>query len=253
MKYHIDTIPVWDALHEGGECLLCSLRKRTEQLLVERSLGGSVMSPDTRLRVNEAGFCAHHQQMLYNIKGGNRLGHALMMLSHLQTLRPKLDKAAARQSFGTDKKRSVLGFGRKNDPAAPADTDSPAGKLSSRCVLCEELKTQSQRQTASLLHLWKTDSAFRDAFRRSKGLCIPDTAFSQYMAKELLSGENQQQFMNVSNQLLKDSLARLEEELAWFTQKFDYRNSDKPWGTSKDALERTVNKLRGFCLGEDTP
>ena len=39
--------------------------------------------------------------------------------------------------------------------------------------------------------------------------------------------------------------------MEWFTLKFDYRNQDKPWGNSKNALERTVNRLRGRCVGED--
>lgn len=40
-----------------------------------------------------------------------------------------------------------------------------------------------------------------------------------------------------------------EKDLEWFTLKFDYRNQQKPWGNSRDALERTVNRLRGFCVG----
>ena len=50
---------------------------------------------------------------------------------------------------------------------------------------------------------------------------------------------------------LQHNLQRLEKELNWYTQKFDYRNQDAPWGDSKDALERTVNKLRGWCLGPE--
>lgn len=30
--------------------------------------------------------------------------------------------------------------------------------------------------------------------------------------------------------------------------KFDYRNQSKPWGNSRNALERTVNRLRGRCI-----
>ena len=29
MRYHIDTIPVWDALKLEGECFLCALRRKT--------------------------------------------------------------------------------------------------------------------------------------------------------------------------------------------------------------------------------
>lgn len=252
MKYHIDTIPVWDALHQNTECLLCSLRKRTEDLLVERSLGGSVMSPDTRIKVNETGFCAHHQAKLYQTRGGNRLGHALMMLSHLQTLRPKYEKAI-KAAPGAGKTASNWGFLRKPSPGDSADNKGPLAALSAGCLLCEELTIQSQRQIASLLHLWKTDSAFGKAFAQSKGLCLPDTALAHSMAQELLSGDSRQRFIALSSNLLGDSLKRLEEDLSWFTQKFDYRNADKPWNNAKDALERTVNKLQGWCLGEDNP
>ena len=62
---------------------------------MERCLGAAVMSSEERSRVNQSGFCRRHQQMLYANAQGNRLGHALMMLSHLQTLLPKADKALA--------------------------------------------------------------------------------------------------------------------------------------------------------------
>ena len=41
MRYHIDTIPVWDAVKLGSECPFCVLRRREEQGQVERFLGGS--------------------------------------------------------------------------------------------------------------------------------------------------------------------------------------------------------------------
>ena len=82
MRYHIDTIPVWDAVKLDGECPLCFLRRQTEHLLIDRYLGASVMESDTRITVNEKGFCPGHQAMLYAKQ--NRLGHALMMHSHMQ-------------------------------------------------------------------------------------------------------------------------------------------------------------------------
>ena len=35
--------------------------------------------------------------------------------------------------------------------------------------------------------------------------------------------------------------------------KFDYRNQSKPWGNSRNALERTINRLRGLCIAPDHP
>ena len=31
MRYHIDTIPVWDAMKLDGECLLCALRRKEKR------------------------------------------------------------------------------------------------------------------------------------------------------------------------------------------------------------------------------
>lgn len=250
MKYHIDTIPVWDAMKTDSECPLCALRRKTERLLVDRSLGASVMSPDTRIRVNERGFCSRHQAMMYDFPGGNRLGHGLMMLSHLQSLRPKVEKATratAQGRGGAGAFSRLFGAGKAED-AKPA---SPLDALADTCLLCEEMRLQADRQTASLLHLWKTEKAFRDAFLASKGLCVPDTAHALMMSEELLTGESQRDFKAAAARLLNENLKRLEEELEWFTLKFDYRNADKLWGNSRDALERTVNKLRGWTLGPE--
>ena len=41
---------------------------------------------------------------------------------------------------------------------------------------------------------------------------------------------------------------RVTDEIEWFTRKFDYRNDDKPWGNSRDAVERSLNKLRGHIV-----
>ena len=65
MRYHIDTIPVWDAAKIDGECLLCALQRRVELQQIEYSLGASVMEPDTRIQVNEMGLCLHVERMLF--------------------------------------------------------------------------------------------------------------------------------------------------------------------------------------------
>jgi len=252
MRYHIDTIPIWDALKLDTECLLCALRRQTEQRLTERSLGASVMSPDTRILVNQTGFCCQHQAMLYDFQGGNRLGHALMMLSHLQTILPKVDKALSQNSIHASRKTALrLSHMPFKTALRHVEHANSLASLTSRCLICDELEALSNLQAENLLHLWKTDTAFRTAFSRSRGLCLPDVSRVLEKAPELLYGEDLDNLYITLKQLLKSSLDSLEKELTWYTQKFDYRNTDKPWGSSKDALERTVNKLRGWCLGSE--
>ncbi len=40
-------------------------------------------------------------------------------------------------------------------------------------------------------------------------------------------------------------MQRLSEDLDWFCDKFDYRNKDADWRTSKDALPRGMQKAAG--------
>ena len=66
-----------------------------------------------------------------------------------------------------------------------------------------------------------------------------------------LSGSLQLQFVEELIGLQKRNLARVEHDLEWFTLKFDYRNQDKPWGESRDAVERSINKLQGRVIPKD--
>ena len=104
MRYHIDTIPVWDAMKLDGECFLCALERKTELGEAERYLGASVMEPDVRIKVNSKGFCRKHHGMLFSMS--NRLGHALMLESHMIEIREKLEKisgALSKNGFGGDR------------------------------------------------------------------------------------------------------------------------------------------------------
>ena len=158
-RYHIDTIPIWDALHEQGECLLCSLRRRSEHMLAERYLGGSVMEPDTRVRVNQKGFCPEHHRMLQERQ--NKLGHALMMLSHIKEVQRKLETLQA----GTNAKAAprLLSFLSKAENTGTSGLSS----LYNGCVICDHLNENMRHYAYTMLHLWKTDKSFQEAFSSS--------------------------------------------------------------------------------------
>lgn len=68
------------------------------------------------------------------------------------------------------------------------------------------------------------------------------------MAVESLNEKKQKEFLDDIIPIQVENLERLDEELLWFTQKFDYRNQDKPWGDSKDALPRAIQKLSGAIV-----
>ena len=252
MRYHIDTIPVWDAVKTGGECPLCILRRQAERTDVDRFLGGSVMEPDVRVRVNELGFCQRHHVLLYAQQ--NRLGHALMTHTHMIRTREKAEKILneAAASAGAVSSGSGLGrlLGRNKENALTKAADALDG-ITSTCILCDSIRDSMNRYTYTLLHLYSHDTEFRHAFENSKGLCIKDAAELLRMAGQTLNADKQAEFSETVRRLMLDNMKRVEDELKWFTLKFDYRNADKPWNNSRDALERAVNKLRSWCLGPE--
>ncbi len=248
MRYHLDTIPVWDAVKLEGECPLCALRRHNEVIDVDRYLGASVMEPDTRIQVNALGFCPRHQELLY--KQQNRLGHALMMHTHLKETMQRLSPVLKQAQKGEIKRPSLLKRGGEGEDALSAAARK-IREMTGSCILCRSIEENTNRYAYTLLHLYQTDSAFREAFRKSKGVCLKDMALLMEMARTELKGDTLRDFIRDLCDAVERSLAKLEGDLEGFTLKFDYRNADKPWGDSRGSLERTVNKLRGWCLGEE--
>jgi len=240
MQYHLDTIPVWEVMEKETACPLCELYQKCELDEIDRSLGGSVMEPEARIRVNERGICQKHHKQLFLQK--NRLGHALLTDSHTKELLKKIDALKL-----PDERRGFF---------APKDGLSTLieslERMNASCVICENIHTHMERYLYTFIHLWKTDQAFRERWEASQGVCLPHAAELLGCAQKHLNAANQRAFAKTLLSLIKSSLAQDVKDLEWFTLKFDYRNQDKPWGNSRNALERTVNRLRGRCIDRDS-
>lgn len=252
MQYHIDTIPVWDAMKQGAECPLCVLRRKLEADCVQRFLGASVMEPDTRVRVNAKGFCVRHQERLFAEK--NRLGLALLMESHADEALRVTDAAllAARKAAGGASQTPFLKrlFRRKDTQAAFEASAKTIGDFSESCILCDTLSEHMTRYAQTFLYLYKTDESFRDAFAASKGVCLKDASLLLALAPRALNAAKLVTFTDTLATLEHESLSRIRADVTRFTKAFDYRNAGQPLGESRDAVERVVNKLQGVCVGE---
>ena len=120
--------------------------------------------------------------------------------------------------------------------------------------LCERIETTMARYIETVCYLYKKDESFRKAFAESKGVCMRHYPMLLRGAGRFLSGAVQLDFLTALLDLQAKNLARVEHDLEWFTLKFDYRNQDKPWGESRDAVERAINKLQGRVIAsEDDP
>lgn len=238
MRQHIDTIPVWDAYKEDCECPLCLLEETNERNYVDAFMGGSVMEPDVRVEVNKKGFCGRHFKLMLN--NNNRLGVALMAHTYLKETMARLGEA----SMAVNESPAKSGLFGRRAPVAGADL-SP---ITDTCILCDRLNQTMDRYIYTVVYLWKHESAFRLAMGKSKGMCLKHYAMTLKSAAAQLNGIDLKQFTADLNKVEMENLQRLEKEIEWFTLKFDHKNADKPWGTSKDSLDRTVLKLRGKCV-----
>lgn len=244
MKYTLDTIPVLDAYKTGCECPLCQLRIACEDSYVDSMLGAAYMEPDCRVRTNEVGFCTRHFQLMYDRR--NRLGLALMTHTHMQEVISSVESILKADEPARGGLLASLRGGRDE-----GGTPQKIRARMSGCVICEQMEGAVNRYAYTIAQLYGTNSEFKAMFDASKGFCLPHLALVLEMAEKTLSGEALRAFKAAVSAVELPNLKRIEGELEWFTLKFDYRNTDKPWGNSRDAVERAINKLMGACVGED--
>ena len=244
MKYTLDTIPVLDAYKTGCECPLCQLRIACEDSYVDSMLGAAYMEPDCRVRTNEVGFCTRHFQLMYDRR--NRLGLALMTHTHMQEVISSVESILKADEPARGGLLASLRGGRDE-----GGTPQKIRARMSGCVICEQIEGAVNRYAYTIAQLYGTNSEFKAMFDASKGFCLPHLALVLEMAEKTLSGEALRAFKAAVSAVELPNLKRIEGELEWFTLKFDYRNTDKPWGNSRDAVERAINKLMGACVGED--
>ena len=237
MPYHIDTIPIWDAVRSGSECPLCTLAQSVECGMIELYLGGSVMEPATRIAVNDRGFCARHLRMLWDSE--QKLPLALMLDTRMDTLlerlRPLLQ--AASDEATRKKPRKLIAAAKLLDAVE---------KECARCVVCERSGTIMERYIETMASMLGSDADFRKSFSSCRGLCQPHFAA---MLRELLKPSllrDPRPLIALMCERQQEALTRLHEEIHFFTTKFNYRNTDRPWGTAKDAPQRALQKPRGY-------
>lgn len=242
-KEKIYTIPVNDAFHSGHDCPLCELAKIADQNMLEYYLGPSLMEPDVRQQTNRHGFCSEHLTKLYNSQK-NRLGLGLMMHTHMKELVPKLNRDLVRVI--PEGRRGL--FASKNKENYKDKLNRLAEKLREEiedCVICDRIAFTLDRYLDVIYWQFFNDEAFRQAFDACEGFCRPHLATLLEGAAKYLNQDEATLFLSVLAEKQAAMADVLADELEWFTLKFDYRNKDKPWGRSKDALARSIKRLEG--------
>ena len=236
MKYELETIPVWDALKEESECMLCALQKKAVNSYIAFFLGNALMAPEIRVESNAKGFCARHFSRL--LEGGNRLGLGLLVHTRLNTIIREIEGFSGKIERTGPKKRSAA--------QALSGLCALLSGYENTCMVCERTAKTLQRYAFTISYLWNKDEEFRRELLDSNGICLHHISLLLGIALETLPGKKVPLFLQEIYTLTLSNLKRVSGELEKFTLKYDYRASGEKWGPEKDALPRTIMKLRGI-------
>ena len=232
MPYHIHTIPVIDALRDPKGCAFCAMYGKLQEDAIQFVLGPAYMEEDVRTETNRLGFCQAHLTAMYAEK--NRLGFALMLHTYMRQLNKDIS------TIISSKQRAPL-FGKDiNGPLAKIH--GHLAKAGESCYVCNKVESTFDGYIDTFLHLWGKGGEDAALIKSQKGYCLPH--FTKLVAAaDKLGRSKREKFIDEILLPQLKYMQELEEDLEWFTLKFDYRYANEPWKNAKDALPRALGIL----------
>ena len=226
----IYTIPINEAFEKGMregscDCPICKLFDKLERKEVEMALGPSMMEPSTRIQTNEKGFCAEHFKML--LGQSNSLSLALVLESHLTTLKGKMDGNLLTAILGGKSRNHI----------------KTSKSISGTCFICERLEPHYQRMIENTVLLYAYDPQFKIKLKAQKYFCLPHYNMLLEYAKNKLDKQKYSDFFKDMSEVENKYFDKLINDVSWYCKKFDYRYDNEPWYDSKDAVERAIRFL----------
>ena len=113
------------------------------------------------------------------------------------------------------------------------------------CFICGKIEYNMRLCFQTFFALIR-DEEFRARVTASKGFCLRHFARLLDTAESELPNSQREWFFREVFALMKDNLTRVKEDLDWLIAKYDYRNAGADWKNSRDALQRTIQKLEGL-------
>ncbi|HPZ15459.1 MAG TPA: DUF6062 family protein [Sphaerochaeta sp.] len=234
MKLELERIPVWDGVRSGSECFICDLMGEAQGDAIAFYLGSSVMNPETRVRVNESGFCPSHWQML--LAANKPQGLSLMGDTYLSTTREKMKEAIG------DLRRAK---GARATKRAVERYKEQLREREAGCLVCTAMEGRLKRYLFTTAYLWEQEAEFRAALLASKGFCLHHFSLLIERASDAVSRGRWDAFVSEMTELEEKNLDRVAQDLYWMTQMHKSENRDKDWQGAEDAHRRGVDKMTG--------
>ncbi len=242
MKEQIHTIPISDAMANAGECPFCYIERRTEEHSMNYVLGhgASYMEADIREMTDKAGFCRAHYKKMFDY--GNALGNAWILKTHYRRIIDEMNKEF--KDFHPEKSTKKGLFAKPSSTFSNSIVDWIQEKEAS-CFICDSVKNTFDAYLKTFFDMYKKDSAFRQKFMETKGVCLSHFAVMLKGIDMYLKPADQEEFYQKFLPLMSSNMERIYEDIAWFIEKYDYKNKDADWKNSKDAVQRGMQKLKG--------
>ena len=243
MKEQLHTIPISDAIANAGECPFCYMERKTEEHMMDFVLGhgASYMESDIRDMTDREGFCRAHFKKMFDY--GNSLGNAWILKTLYMRHLEEMDKEFKNFKPDSVGKSSRL-FG-KSKPSGNNSIIEWINKRESTCFICASVQNTFQAYMKTFFKMYRSDEEFRKQIASSKGFCIDHFKVLCEGADSMLSDKERADFYDVMLPLMRENINRVYEDVAWFVEKYDYKNRDADWKNSKDAIQRGMQKLRG--------
>ena len=97
----------------------------------------------------------------------------------------------------------------------------------------------------TFLEMYRKEPEFVKLVKESKGLCIHHFGDIVEAAEDVLSAKEKKELYDVLLPLMEKNMMRVQEDVEWFCAKFDYKNKDADWKNSRDAVQRSMQKMAG--------
>lgn len=268
MKEKLYTIELTDAVRADDECLFCWLERKLEQENLEFVLGSSYMESDIREKTSEKGFCRRHTKMMYDY--GNTLGNAWILKSRMEHVNrefkaqmerygggERAGKASGKTSLfsafraGASRAGSGKTGGRAGDsrPGSGTSAGSDVARWlcseEDHCYICGRMEEIYGRMLDTFVYMLREDAAFGELLMGSRGFCLHHFADVLEVCEGKLTPQEREVWIPKLGGLMERNLDRIQEDIDWLIEKYDYRNKDADWRQSKDAVQRTMQKLTG--------
>ena len=241
MKETLYTIPLNDAVNANDECPFCYIEREVEQDLLDFVLGAgsSYMESDVREATDKAGFCRTHFKKMFDY--GNTLGNGWILKTHYARMIKEMGKAFedyTPEKSGFLAKRKKTGEGQNSVTAWIHEKEQS-------CYICNHFAETYERYLDTFFIMYKRDEEFRNKIIAGKGFCLCHFGDLCEGAETRLNEKEKAEFYTQMFSLMKKNMDRLQEDVSWLVEKFDYRNKDADWKNSKDAIQRGMQKLKG--------